>query len=150
MSHSISFWIESRFNFTASYLQKPVAIQKRRVSYELTGCRFTSELNVRASGCNLRSFFRRRASSSPHKGRRPPTHTLGRMWDSCSKFFHITELRQCAALYLPLSTIARSRRGCSNPTLCQSFSINEDTPIRARLSGMGLAHSVTVLPNASN
>src|SRR5215216_2479092 len=67
MSHSISFWIESRFNFTASYSQKPVAIQKRRVSYELTECRFISELNVRASGCNLRSSFKRRASSSPTK-----------------------------------------------------------------------------------
>src|SRR6185369_16349833 len=67
MSHSISSWIESRFNFTASYSQKRVAIRKQRVSYELTGCRFISELNVPASGCNLRNSFKRRASSSPTK-----------------------------------------------------------------------------------
>src|SRR6185503_1068709 len=68
MSHSNSFWIESRFNFTASYSQKRVAIRKQRVSYELTGYRFTSELNVPASGCNLHSSFKRRASiSPPHK-----------------------------------------------------------------------------------
>src|SRR5215213_3011360 len=76
MSHSISFWIESRFNFTASYSQKRVAIRKRRVSYELTGCRCTSGLNVRASGCNLRSPSTKGVELPP-QGRRPPNPHSG-------------------------------------------------------------------------
>lgn len=46
-------------------------------------------------------------------------------------------------LYLPLLSIARFRGAWSNSTLCQRFSIAEDTLVHTRLSGVGLAQSDT-------